>query len=166
MMVGAACLFLSAVTHADAHAQTVRARIAVTSLRPAKLRIDLELPPTNVLSFRNSYGMLVAFMYDLSLRNLSGCRERSDEIYRQLFSRQATGQENANETIIRLLSDRAELQSFVAHYVRGTEKIDLETAIARYGLQVIRYGLSTKLLVAKTINKEQRKLLKCIGYRG
>jgi predicted metalloprotease with PDZ domain len=111
-------------------------------------------------------GMLVAFMYDLSLQNLSNCRASSDEIYRQLFSRQATGQENANETIIRLLSNRAELQSFGIRYVRGTEKIDLEAAIAGYGLHFGRDGSRTKLLVAKIINKEQRKLLKCIGYRG
>lgn len=111
-------------------------------------------------------GMLVAFIYDLSLQNLSGCRESSDEIYRQLFSRQATGQENANETIIRLLSNRVELRSFAAHYVRGTEKIDLEAAIASYGLQVGGDGSRTRLSVGKNLNKEQRKLLKCIGYRG
>ncbi|MDQ5845892.1 MAG: hypothetical protein M3539_11425, partial [Acidobacteriota bacterium] len=54
--VVAACLFLSAAIYSTANAQAVKARIAVTSLRPSKLRIDLELLPTNVLSFRNSYG--------------------------------------------------------------------------------------------------------------
>lgn len=111
-------------------------------------------------------GMLVAFMYDLALQRVSDCRASSDEIYRQLFGLQATGQKNANETIISLLSDRAELQSFGIRYVRGTEKIDLEAAIAGYGLQVGRDGTRTKLFVGKNLNKEHRKLLKCIGHRG
>jgi len=42
------------------HAQTLNARISVTSVVPAKLRIDARLPAaTNALSFRNTYGGVI-----------------------------------------------------------------------------------------------------------
>ncbi len=49
---------LLALTNASfAKAQTLHARISITSVAPAKVRIDAELPAaTSVLSFRNAYG--------------------------------------------------------------------------------------------------------------
>jgi hypothetical protein len=42
------------------HAQTLNARISVTSVVPARLRIDARLPAaTNALSFRNTYGGVI-----------------------------------------------------------------------------------------------------------
>ena len=109
-------------------------------------------------------GMLVAFVYDLSLRKLSGCRASIDDVYSDLLTLSLTGQRNANETIIRLLSKRDGLQSFAKDYVESAGKIDLGSVVSAYGIQVQR-GSKTKLVVARDLSKEQQKSLDCIRYR-
>ena len=108
-------------------------------------------------------GMLVGFVYDLSLRKFSDCRASIDDVYRDLFALPATGQRNANETIIAALSKRDGLQSFARDYVESAGKIDLDSALSAYGIQLRRMSSGTKLTVRRDLSKEQRKLLKCIG---
>ena len=110
-------------------------------------------------------GMLVAFIYDLSLRKLADCRASLDDVYAELFRPSATGQRSANETIIRVLSARDELKSFARDYVESAGNIDLGSLVSAYGIQVQRGGSGTMLVVARDLNKAQRKLLGCIGYR-
>jgi predicted metalloprotease with PDZ domain len=110
-------------------------------------------------------GMLVAFLYDLSLRNLSDCRASLDDVYRRLFRLPATGQGNANEIIIKLLSEPAGLESFSNDYVESAGNIELGSAVSMYGLQVERGSNGTRLVVSRELNKAQRKILGCIGYR-
>ncbi|MEP6819551.1 MAG: hypothetical protein ABJA18_08460 [bacterium] len=51
------CALLSFTTLSNVSAQALNARISVTSVFPARIRIDLRLPAaTNSLSFRNTYG--------------------------------------------------------------------------------------------------------------
>ncbi len=109
--------------------------------------------------------MLVAFLYDLSLRNLSGCRASLDDVYRGLFRLPSTGHGNANEIIIRLLSEPAGLESFSKSYVENASKIELDSALSIYGIQVERGSTRTRLVVSREVSKPQRKLLGCIGYR-
>jgi len=52
-------------------------------------------------------GMLVAFLYDLTLRSLTECQASLDDVYCELFRLSLTGQEKANEIIIKLLSETA-----------------------------------------------------------
>jgi len=110
-------------------------------------------------------GMLVAFLYDLSLRNLSDCRASLADVYRRLFQLAATGQGNANEIIIRLLSEPAGLESFSKSYVENASKIELESALSIYGIQLERGSTGTRLVVSREVGKRQRRLLGCIGYR-
>jgi predicted metalloprotease with PDZ domain len=113
-------------------------------------------------------GMLVAFIYDLSLRKLTKCRESLDDVYGKLFQLAATGQGSANEIIIKLLSDQQGLESFAKDYVESAGKIDLEAAVSPYGIQVGREASgasATKLAVGRNLNKEQRILFSCIGNR-
>ncbi len=110
-------------------------------------------------------GMLVAFLYDLSLRNLSDCRASLADVYRRLFQLAATGQGNANEIIIRLLGESAGLESFSKSYVENASKIELDSALSIYGIQVERGSTGTRLVVSREVSKPQRKLLGCIGYR-
>ena len=110
-------------------------------------------------------GMLVAFIYDLSLRNLADCRASLDDVYREIFQRAATGQESANEIIIKVLSERDGLDSFARDYVESAGKISLDSALSAYGIQVQRGVSGTKLTVGRGLNKSQQKLLGCIGYR-
>ena len=110
-------------------------------------------------------GMLVAFIYDLSLRNLTDCQASLDDVYDELFRLSSTGQRNANETIIKLLSEPHGLESFAKDYVESAVKINLDSAVSAYGIQVQRGGSGTRLAVGRGPNKAQQKLLRCIGYR-
>ncbi|MGZ8843061.1 MAG: M61 family metallopeptidase [Pyrinomonadaceae bacterium] len=113
-------------------------------------------------------GMLVAFFYDLSLRNLTDCRASLDDVYSELFRLSTTGQGNANETIIKVLSEREALGSFARDYIESARKLDLDSVVSAYGIQVQRGRLGanrTKLVVGRDLSKEQLKFLGCIGYR-
>lgn len=110
-------------------------------------------------------GMLVAFIYDLLVRKVTGCSASIDDVYSNLFSLPPTGHGNANETIIKVLSKRDGLQSFAKDYVESAGKIDLDSVISAYGIQVRRASSGTKLVVGHDLNKEQHSLLRCIGYR-
>lgn len=111
-------------------------------------------------------GMLVAFIYDLTLRKLTGCRASLDDVYAELFRLSATGQRSANETIIGLLGEREGLKTFARDYVENAAKIDLEAILPAYGIQVGSSGsLATELIPRRDLDKTQRKLLGCIGYR-
>ena len=114
-------------------------------------------------------GMLVAFVYDLMLRNAADCQSPLDDVYRQLFRRHGTGHGTANETIIKLLTEPTGMESFGHDYVERPGRIDLEPALAAYGLQLHR-GVpgrsTTRLGLASALNKTQRKALRCLGYRG
>jgi predicted metalloprotease with PDZ domain len=114
-------------------------------------------------------GMLVAFVYDLSLRRLSECQASLDDVYAELFRQSATRQGSANETIINVLNEREGLKSFAQDYVESAGKIDLDALLSAYGIQVQRGNAgteATKLSPAHDLNKVQRKLLGCIGYRN
>ena len=110
-------------------------------------------------------GMLVGFLYDLSLRKLSGCGASIDDVYSDLFTLPPTGQGNGNETIIKILSKRDGLQSFAKDYVESAGNLDLDSVISAYGIQLQRGSSGTKLVVGRDLSKEQRTLLRCIGYR-
>jgi len=110
-------------------------------------------------------GMLVAFIYDLTLRKLSDCGASLDNVYAELFRLSATGQRSANETIIGLLSEREGLKTFGRDYVESAATIDLEGILTGYGIQVRSSGSRTELIPGHDLNETQRKLLGCIGYR-
>lgn len=109
-------------------------------------------------------GMLVAFIYDLSLRNLTDCRATLEDVYSELF-RLPAGQGSANEIIIKLLSEPHGLESFAKDYVESAGKINLGSEVSAYGIQVQRGGSGTRLVLGRDLSKAQRKLLGCIGYR-
>jgi predicted metalloprotease with PDZ domain len=110
-------------------------------------------------------GMLVAFIYDLSLRNLTECQASLDDVYGELFRRSLTGQGNANEIIIKLLGEQHGLESFAKNYVESPGKFNLDSEVSAYGLHVQRDGSGTRLVPGRDLNKSQRKLLGCLGYR-
>jgi predicted metalloprotease with PDZ domain len=113
-------------------------------------------------------GMLVAFLYDLTLRSLKNCEASLDDVYADLFRASATGQGNANETIIKVLNERLGLNSFAKDYIESAGKISLDATLSTYGIQLQRGtpGVSPmKLVVSRELNTTQRRLLGCIGYR-
>lgn len=109
-------------------------------------------------------GMLVAFIYDLALRHDSNCGASLHDIYRELFRSTTTRQENANETIIKILN-RPGTNRVVREYVEGRNPLDLESQLTQYGLDIRSSGLTPRLSVRSDLSHSQRRLLKCLGHR-
>jgi predicted metalloprotease with PDZ domain len=110
-------------------------------------------------------GMLVAFLYDLSLRKQTGCDASLGKIYPQLFRVAPAGQASANETIIKLLSEPEGLHSFVPDYLERPAKINFNEIFSAYGIVQTSGSGPTKWAPAANLNQSQRKLLGCIGYK-
>jgi predicted metalloprotease with PDZ domain len=111
-------------------------------------------------------GMLVAFIYDLSLRRLSKCRASLDDVYADLFRLVTTGQESANDTIIKLLTRRDGLESFAKDYIANPAKISLDEFLWSYGIRrETSQGSAAKFGVGADPAKSHRELLSCIGFR-
>lgn len=114
-------------------------------------------------------GMLAAFIYDLTMRRETDCRMSLDDIYRQLFREHGAGQGSANKTIIKILNQPPNMDSFGREYVEGKGRIDLQSVLSLYGIQVHVGGTrsqATKLQVAKQLSSAQTRTLRCIGYRN
>jgi hypothetical protein len=108
--------------------------------------------------------MLVAFLYDLQLRDNGACKVSLAELYRQLFQHAMTRQADANETIIGILNGQIGQQSFARQYIEGVGSINLESALSPYGIIVNRTSSGTKLS-ATHADKAQKKVLNCLARK-
>jgi hypothetical protein len=90
-------------------------------------------------------GMLVAFLYDLRLREESGGDTTVLDRYRELFEHPAAERANGNEVIIRLLSSTAAGADLVKKYVEGRSPLELESVLKEL--------------------RTDKKRLKSLGYR-
>ncbi len=106
--------------------------------------------------------MLVAFLYDLQLRSISGCKSSLADVYSQLFRRPTTGQAAASETIIGILNEQLGQQPFKQQYIEGNGNINLVSALSSYGIAVRQTTSGTKLSVHPT-DKAQKKVLNCLA---
>ena len=112
-------------------------------------------------------GMLVAFLYDLQLRWLSGGNRAAADIYPRLFlGLRDRSPSTANDVIIDLLDSPDGMGQFSARYIKTTTPIDLESLLAPYGIEVKRENFKTQLSVSPDLNNEQRRLLKSLGYKS
>lgn len=90
-------------------------------------------------------GMLVAFLYDLLVREQSGGKTTLLDRYRELFEHPVANQAEGNDVIIRLLSATPAAAEFVKQHVQGRAPLELET-------------------VLKELPTDKRRL-KSLGYR-
>jgi predicted metalloprotease with PDZ domain len=58
------------------------------------------------------------------------------------------------------------MEAFVKEYVEGRGKLDFNSQFSRYGLQFNTNDARPRLSVGASMNKEQRELLVCLGYKG
>jgi len=110
-------------------------------------------------------GMLVAFLYDLNLRAASGGKQSLDSAYRFLF-RGVAGKSglDGNVVAIQALSASTLMREFVNRYVQSPVAIDLESAIAPFGLSAARGPVRTRISVSDKLDGRQKALLKKLGY--
>lgn len=117
-------------------------------------------------SFVYDKGMLVAFIHDLLLRQLTRNAASGADIYRQLFRAGATGPGNANEVIIAILNQPPGMKQFFERYVQNPGDIAIDATLAPYGLRVETRDFRTRILINKELTVEQSKLLRSLGYQG
>jgi predicted metalloprotease with PDZ domain len=111
-------------------------------------------------------GMLVAFLCDLMLRSASENRRSLDDVYRELFRRfpQTARRVDGNEAIVSLLNEALGSNEFAERYIKSQSGIDLDAMLAPYGLRVENAGTRKRLSVSSVLNRQQRKLLRSLGY--
>ncbi|MEP6913865.1 MAG: hypothetical protein ABI923_13975 [bacterium] len=110
--------------------------------------------------------MLVALLYDLTLRTQSKGKHSLDDVYRELFRRHQTGMPGAeaNDVVISALSALPGMQDFARVYIESPAVIDLSTSLSRFGLHTEKVGLRTEVHANESLNREQRDLLRRLGY--
>lgn len=113
-------------------------------------------------------GMLVAFLYDLSLRYITQGKSSLDDIYRGLFKGAITSETrpDGNEVVLGLLKGRKGLEAFVRSYVQGADRIDLKSMIEPFGLTVQQIGNRTRIIASDKLSGRQRDLLGAFGYNS
>jgi hypothetical protein len=115
-------------------------------------------------SFVYDKGMLVAFMYDLMVRQESGGKTSLADLYPALFS-VAAESSNANDVIMKLLGSSQATQGFAKSYIEGRQPISLEKVLPTYGLQLDSQGSDSRLFVNKEMTSAQRTILRSLGYK-
>ncbi len=111
-------------------------------------------------------GMLVAFLYDLSLRQSSKGQRTLDDVYRALFrlSNHGETKRDGNEVVLELLKGQDKMDDFVRRYIESADEIELASAIAPFGLKIERGQMRTQISVAPPLSRQQRDLLSAFGY--
>ncbi|HLL72776.1 MAG TPA: hypothetical protein VK363_15135 [Pyrinomonadaceae bacterium] len=111
-------------------------------------------------------GMLVAALYDLSVRQRSRGKRSLDDVYRALFRKHHTGAERreGNAAVIDALNSVAGGSDFSKHYIESVNRLELTDAFAPLGLNVGRNGARTRITLSDSLSRAQRDLLRQMGY--
>lgn len=111
-------------------------------------------------------GMLVAFLYDLTLRQQTKGRRSLDDVYRNLFRHHATAGRRAdgNSAVLEALNSESGMRDITQRYIENVDVIELEKIITLFGLRAERPGTQTRIAVAEPLDRRQRELLKQFGY--
>jgi len=116
-----------------------------------------------------SKAMVVAFLYDLNLRNQTGGKRSLDDVYRRVFRehprRSAVKKAEADGNAAVTAALRSELSStdFVERFINAPMSVDLKKELAPFGLRVEKL-VRTHISVSEDVSKRQRDLLKQLGY--
>jgi len=109
-------------------------------------------------------GMLVAFLYDLTLRKETGGRTTLASRYRELFNGGVSDHANGNEAIIRWLASSPSLTDFTKSYIEDVKVIKLDEVLPAFGLQIESGPKGSKLKVVREPNDEQKRLLQSLRF--
>ena len=109
-------------------------------------------------------GMLVALLYDLSLREATDSSLGLSSVYPKLPYSTPT-LDDGNEVIIGLLDRSATMSNFSRTYVRERHSLKLESLLPRFGINVERLGGQTRLVVSDRLTSSQLRVLKSLGYK-
>jgi predicted metalloprotease with PDZ domain len=151
--------FLNAIAHAaDASSSQIN---SVSLIEASRKRW------TSGQSAVYSKSMLVAFLYDLRVRSSSHGKKSLDDIYRAIFQKHSRGTHanaDGNQEATRALALDAAFELFVREFIENPVTINLANELAPFGLQVEAVGLRTRITVSQKLSKQQRDLLRKLGY--
>jgi predicted metalloprotease with PDZ domain len=113
-----------------------------------------------------SKSMVVAFLFDLRMRSLSHGKKSLDSVYRVILQKHSGNgaKFDGNEAVTRALVADEASENFVRQFVRNAVTINLASELAPFGLEVETPGLRTRIAVSDKLNKQQRDLLRDLGY--
>jgi predicted metalloprotease with PDZ domain len=145
---------------------------AYDSYRRARGPREVSLPEASQRRFAGSgalvyhKGLLVAFLYDLTLMRQAGGKNSLADVYRELFRRHARGNPPAdgNRALVQILGSTGGMRAFVERYVEGGTELTLPSLVEPFGLKVEPGGARTHLGVSESLDPAQRELLRKLGY--
>lgn len=150
--------YLNAVSRAHDFYQSASGRSQFSLLEASQRRW------TGATALVYQKGMLTAFLYDLSVRQATRGKHSLDDVYRALFQMKSDVSRDGNEVVLALLKSQEGMPEFVKRYIENAVEIDLQAAVAPYGLTVERFGARTQISVAAKLSRQQRDLLSAFGY--
>jgi predicted metalloprotease with PDZ domain len=111
-------------------------------------------------------GMLVAFLYDLTLRQQTRGKRSLDDVYRELFRlyHAPESRKDGNAAVLAVLNGAGGMQEFTRRYIERASAVDLAAAIVPFGLQIEPGGVRTHISVNASLSGAQRDLLRKFGY--
>jgi hypothetical protein len=110
-------------------------------------------------------GMLVAFLYDLTIKQESSEGSSLLAKYKMLFSTSVGERSGANDVIIRLLTSSPATADIANSYISGRKRLELEKLLPTFGFQVSADGPKSRLSVRKDLDIPQKHLMRSLGYR-
>jgi len=152
--------YLNAVGRAFDAYKSSQGREGLSLLKASERRWTL--PPALVYN----KGMLVAFLYDLTLRQQTKNRRALTDVYRELFrlARASQSPGDGNAAALAALNGAGDVRELTRKYVEDMGEIELGPAVAPFGLKVETFGARTRLSVAEGLSGSQRDLLRKFGY--
>ena len=113
-------------------------------------------------------GMLVAFLYDLTIREQTNGRRSLDDVYRNLYGSYNSSKKkmNGNAAVIKTLRELNPVSSSTQRFIEGAEQLDLATQVAPFGLKVELTPAGAHITTSAALSKAQRNLLRELGYTG
>ena len=122
---------------------------------------------TNALLYNK--GMLIAFLYDLMLRQRTKNRLTLDELYRRLFRRygmeEASGTAaDGNEAALEILRVDGMMADIVARFIERPAVISLAELVAPFGLRTEAMNGRVRLMLSDELSSSQRELWRELGY--
>jgi hypothetical protein len=117
--------------------------------------------------------MLVAFLFDLKLRNESRGKRSLEDVYREIFRRyrvieprssDAGRTTDGNQAVITVMESTPGMPGLAESFIRRAAVVDLPAELAAFGLRVEHLGLRTRISVNETLTRRQRDLLRELGY--
>jgi hypothetical protein len=88
-----------------------------------------------------------------------------ETIYHRLFQDRGRLQAvDGNAAVLSALSSEGSMKTLVDSKISSPAQIDLKSELATFGLFVENFGLRTRISVSEQLTRQQRELLKDLGY--